>query len=118
MGASLPGDVLELLINALAVTDTGAKTSGSTEVTFNGDYQLVVLNSLNQAGNIQMQWSIDGGTTWINVGAAIATVATTNQTPATLPFKPLTGLIRFVFTASIAPGSGTISLILEKAQSR
>lgn len=117
MGASIPDDVREILQAPLAVTDTNAKTSSASTVSSFGDYQLMVVNSLNQAGNIQMQWSIDG-TTWINVGTPIAVAATTNLIPAALPGKPYTGQIRFVYTASVAPGSGTIALYLEKANSR
>lgn len=116
MANSMAPNVREALFNALAVTDTGVKTSGAADLTAFGDYQAVVINSLNQAGNIQLQWSIDNGTTWTSIGSPIAAAATTNLLPATLPIKLFTGLIRFQYTASIAPGSGTISLYLEKRQ--
>ena len=115
MSAIVPS-IREILYPATAITDTGAKTSASATLADVGDYQLVALNTLNQAGSIQEQMSFDAGTTWINVGAVIPTVASTSDV-FTLAKKPWTALIRFVFTASVAPGSGTLSLILEKKMS-
>jgi len=104
----------DLTISALAVTDTGAKTGSAVDVSDAADYQLSVVNTLNQAGNAQIQGSVDGGSTWFNVGAAVALAATTSGIFAIPTPKPFFGLVRAVYTASLAPGSGTLSIGIDK----
>jgi hypothetical protein len=113
----------DILFDALAITDTGTKTSAtSKDVGGFNQMTLVINNSLNQAGNYQVQYSRDGST-WINYGTSQALGAASGFTMVAgtvlggLTTRPMMGLFRITYTASIAPASGTLSMYLQKSYS-
>ena len=107
----------EISINALAVTDTALKTGSTIDISDCVDYLLGVTNTLNQAGNLQVQYSIDNGGTWVNLGTAVPAAATTSFTSTIAAPKPFFGLIRIQYTATLAPASGTITATIHKRYS-
>lgn len=101
-------------IAAGAFTDTSPHNGQPVDISDAVDYVVEVINSLNQAGNTQLQWSTDGGTTWNTLGSAIACAATTNLLSAVATPRPMAGLIRAVYTATVAPSSGSITVVIQK----
>jgi len=103
----------EASLSAIFFADTNPHNGTNVDVSTCVDYELEIINSLNQAGNVQVQWSVDG-VTWNNLGAAVAAAATTNLIAAVPTPKPFVGLIRCVYTATVAPASGTLTLNVQK----
>jgi len=96
-------------INALAIRDTDAHNG---DVVFNGDFvikTLVIENGLDKAVYFQCQASANSDfSNYFNVGSSweIAATANTYQTCETyFPYW------RIVATCSVAPTSGTLSVI-------
>ena len=84
--------------------DTGAKTvtfNGATQTNFDSrgawiTIQLGTVSGTTPTLSCQLQYSFDAGTTWLNFGAALANLTTSNQT----------GLI-IVYPANISQAAGT-----------
>ncbi|MDQ6722118.1 MAG: hypothetical protein M3003_15170 [Candidatus Dormibacteraeota bacterium] len=68
--------------------DTGAKTvtfAGATQTNYNDRGAFITIRLGTVTGttptlSAQLQWSPDGGTTWLNIGAALANLTATSQT--------------------------------------
>lgn len=68
--------------------DTGAKVAtfnGATQTNFDATSAFItallgVVSGTTPTMTLQLQWSPDGGTTWLNLGPATATLTATNQT--------------------------------------
>lgn len=83
------GSTYDVVRNNLTFTtgDTGAKTSsfaGATQTNYNarGAYITILLGTVTGTTptfSAQLQWSPDGGTTWLNLGPALADLTTSNQ---------------------------------------
>ena len=123
MSRSTPTSREDILFDAIFFADTSAHVSNvSKDVAGFNQIVLVINNSLNQAGNYQVQYSRDGST-WINYGSAQALGASSgltfvdNKVIGGLTTRPLLGLFRVSYTATIAPASGTLSIYLQKSYS-
>ena len=103
----------ELSLNAAFFADTSAHNGIAVNIGDCVDYVVEITNSLNQAGNTQIQWSIDG-TNWNNLGTTIASAATTNLLSAVAAPRPSFGFLRAVYTATVAPASGSITVAIHK----
>ena len=114
MSRSVNQSSLVTLIDS-AVRDTNPVTSSGVSVAGATSVSLIISNTLNQAGNWQLQWSRDNGTTWVNAGTSTALAATTNVTFVTgSPLLAVSGLYRITYTASVAPASGNLYIGLQR----
>ena len=104
----------EVSINGIFFADTSAHNGSAVDIGDCVDYVVDIVNSLNTAGNVQMQWSLDNGVTWVALGTAIAAAATTNLLSTIVAPRPNFGLIRAVYTATVGPASGTITVGIQK----
>lgn len=77
------------------------------------DYLLLANNTLDQAGNLQMQHSLDGGVSYINVGTAIALGAASGVSLPVIPSKLFAGLVRVQYTATVIPTTGVLLVWLQ-----
>lgn len=89
-----------------------------TDVAIAGRLQVLCINNtLNQAGNYQVQYSYDGGTTWNNLGSAQALAANSGLSFVSAiggaAVSPVFGIYRITYTASIAPTTGTLYMCLQ-----
>lgn len=70
--------------------DTGTKTAsftGATQTNFNAVGAIILVKLGTVSGvtptlSCQLQWSYDGGTTWLNIGTALANLTASNATGA------------------------------------
>jgi len=97
-------------IDALAIRDTSAHNG---DVVFNGDFvikTLIIENSLNQTVTLQCQGSANGDfSNSFNVGSSFDVAASTNTYMTCDTYLPYW---RMVATCSVAPASGTLSVII------
>jgi hypothetical protein len=97
-------------IDVLAIRDTSPHTS---ETVFNGEFiikTLVVENSLNQAVAFQCQGSANSDfSNPFNIGGSWEIAATTNAYMTCETYIPYW---RITATCSVAPASGTLSVIV------
>lgn len=121
MSRNTPTSREDVLFDGQAVRDTNATTSAaSKDIAGAAFVTLVINNTLNQAGNYQVQYQRDGST-WINYGSSQALSANSGFTMVSdqviggLTTRPQLGLFRVVYTASVAPASGTLSVYLQKS---
>ena len=107
------------IFNALAVRDTNPATgNANVTVSVNGTQRVLVINnSLNQAGNYQVQYSYDGGTTFTNLGTSQALSANSDLSFVTQirasTVQPINGIFKITYTASVAPASGSLTMALQ-----
>lgn len=102
-------------IESTAITSVTPQVGSGVDIGQCQDYILDVNNSLNQAGNIQMSISTNGGAGFVDFGAPIALGAASGYTLISLlATKPLFGIIRATYTASIAPASGTLKVTIHR----
>lgn len=92
------------------IRDTNPLNTGGLPLGNYEDYLILANNTLNQAGNLQIQHSLDGGVSWFNLGAPIALGAASGIAVLAIPSKLFDGLIRASYTASVAPASGSLIL--------
>lgn len=121
MSRSTPTSREDILFDASAIRDTNPTNSAaSKDIAGAAFITLLINNSLNQAGNYQVQYQRDGST-WINYGSSVALGASSGLTMVSdqiiggLTTRPQLGLFRIVYTASVAPASGTLSMYLQKS---
>jgi len=104
------------LFNASAVRDTNPATG--TIVPIAGTQRVLVINnSLNQAGNYQVAYSYDGGTTWTNLGSAQPLASGSGLSFVTQigasAVQPINGMFRIIYTATVSPTTGTLTMALQ-----
>lgn len=92
--------------------DTGTKTAtfaGATQTNYNalGAFILVKLGTVSGTTptlSCQLQWSYDGGTSWLNVGTALANLTATNNTGAILVY-PANSTVAGATPATLTTGA-------------
>lgn len=106
-----------VLLNQAAIIDINPLTSASAVLDGATAKSLYIFNSLNQAGNYTVQYSRNGGVTWTNASGAnpLAASSGTSVTlvTGTAPWAALTGLVRVVYTATVAPTGGALTMTLQ-----
>ena len=89
-GGAFNGTTVDRLRNNLNTTtgDSGTQTAtfnGATQTNYNARGAMITILLGTVSGTTptlaaQLQWSPDGGTTWLNIGSALANLTASNQT--------------------------------------